>query len=298
VGGTADFRERYGPWAVVAGASEGTGRSFARALAAKGLSTLLLANGGPLEETADEIRRDFRTECRTAWINLARHEAFGEVLASAGAREIGLYVANAGADPHGAWFHERPVGDWLDLVRLNIMTTLQASHYFGGLMRERGRGGLLIVNSGACYGGGAMLATYTAVKGFQLNLAESLWSELRPFGVDVLTVVLGKTDTPAYHRLQAKMGMPSDDNLASPDAVAEEALRRLPFGPVHNFGLADEAPGFISASAATRRERVLALDAAIEAGFGKPPGRAAPVHGDAGAGPPAAPRREGGGLTV
>ena len=60
------LRERYGPWAVVAGASEGTGRSFARALAAQGVATLLIANGGPLEETAEGIRRDFGVECRTA----------------------------------------------------------------------------------------------------------------------------------------------------------------------------------------------------------------------------------------
>jgi short-subunit dehydrogenase len=275
------FRERYGPWAVVAGASEGTGKAFARALAAKGLSTLLVANGGPLEETAEEIRRDFDVECSTAQIDLSRPDAFGEILAAAGPREIGLYVANAGADPHGARFHDRGVGDWLDLVRTNVMTTVQACHHFGGLMRERGRGGLVIVNSGACYGGGATLAIYTAVKGFQLNFAESLWSELRPYGVDVLTVVLGKTDTPAYHRLQAKKGMPSDRNLASPDAVAETALARLPFGPAHNIGLADDEAGFLPASAAARRERVLALDAAIEAVFGKAPRSATPFLAEA-----------------
>lgn len=281
MGGAADFRERYGPWAVVAGASEGTGRSFARALAARGLSTLLLANDGPLEETAEEIRREFHTECRTARIDLSRPEAFGEILAAAGGREVGLYVANAGADPHGARFHDRGVGDWLDLMRLNLMTTVQACHHFGGLMRERRRGGLLIVNSGACYGGGSMLAIYTAVKGFQLNFAESLWSELRPHGVDVLTVVLGKTDTPAYHRLQAKKGMPSGTDLASPDAVAEVALDRLSFGPAHNVGLADDDAGFLSASAAARRTRVLALDAAIETVFGRPPARAETLHSEA-----------------
>jgi short-subunit dehydrogenase len=280
------FRERYGPWAVVAGASEGVGRSFARALAAKGLSTLLIANGGPLEETAEEIRRDYGTECLAARIDLSSPAAFAEIRAAAGARDVGLYVANAGADPYADRFHDRAVGDWLDLVRLNVMTTTEACHHFGGRMRGRGRGGLLIVNSGACYGGGGMLAIYTAVKGFQLNLAESLWSELRPYGVDVLTVVLGKTDTPAYHRLQARKGMPSDPKLASPDAVAETALARLPSGPVLNFGMADEEAGFLPESAADRRARVLAIDAAIEAGFGKPPAPATPIQAEAsGSGP-------------
>jgi short-subunit dehydrogenase len=230
---------------------------------------LLIANSGPLEAAAAEIRRDFGVECLTARVDLSRPEAFAEIAAAAGPREVGLFVANAGADPHGARFHDRGVADWADLIRINIMTTVQACHHFGGLMRERRRGGLLLVGSGACYGGGARLAIYTACKAFQLNFAESLWSELRPYGVDVLTVVLGKTNTPAYHRLQAKLGMPSAVDLALPDAVADEALARLPFGPVHNFGLADEEASFLPASAAARRERVLAIDAAIEAGFGK-----------------------------
>jgi NAD(P)-dependent dehydrogenase (short-subunit alcohol dehydrogenase family) len=100
-------------------------------------------------------------------------------------------------------------------------------------------------------------------------MSESLWSEFRPYGVDVLSIVLGQTDTPAYHRLQAKKGMPSARNLASPDEVARTALARLPHGPVHNFGLADNDTGGLPASAKTRRERVLMMDAAIERLFGK-----------------------------
>jgi short-subunit dehydrogenase len=275
------FRERYGPWAIVAGASEGVGRSFARAIAAHGVPSLLIANDGPLEEAAAEIRSEFGVECRTAWIDLAKPEAFAEIAAAAGATEIGLYVANAGADAHGARFHDRPVRDWLDLIRLNVLTTAQSCHYFGGLMRERGRGGLLLVNSGACYGGCGSLATYTAVKAFQLNLAESLWSELRPHGVDVLTLVLGQTDTPAYHRLQARKGMPSGPNLAAPDAVAELGLERLPHGPVCNWGLEDADAGHLPASAATRRGRVVAIEAALEKVFGKTTASAGSLGGEA-----------------
>lgn len=269
------FRQRYGPWAIVAGASEGTGRAFARAIAAEGVACLLVANSGPLDQTAEEIRRDFGVDCRTAHIDLARPEAFGEIVAAASGLEVGLYVANAGADPYGVGFHDRPVADWLDLIRINVTTTVEACHHFGGLMRERRRGGLLLVNSGACYGGGGQLAIYTAAKAFQLNLSESLWSELRPYGVAVLTLVLGKTDTPAYHRLQARKGAPSSSDLAPAEAVAALGLARLAHGPVCNWGLDDADAGQLLASAKTRRERVLAIDAAIAAGFAAGPPRAA-----------------------
>lgn len=268
---TMSFRDRYGPWAVVAGASEGTGRAFARAIAARGVPSLLIANDGPLEEAAAEVRQDFGVECRTARIDLSGPKAFDTVAAAAEDLEIGLYVANAGADPYGERFHDRPIEDWLGLVGVNVIAAARACHHFGGRMRARGRGGLLLVNSGACYGGTGTLATYTATKAFQLNLAESLWSELRPFGVDVLTLVLGQTDTPAYHRLQARKGMPSGPNLAAPDAVAELGLARLAQGPVCNWGLQDATSGFLHASAAARRERVAALDTALERVFGPSP---------------------------
>jgi short-subunit dehydrogenase len=264
-----DFRRRYGPWAIVAGASEGTGRSLAREIAAKGLSCILIANGGPLEAVGEEIRRESGVDCVTAYIDLASPGAFDQMVSVTADREIGLYVANAGADSHGAHFIERDVSDWVDLIHINIVTTVQSCHHFGQSMIERRRGGLLIINSGACYGGGSRLALYTACKAFQLNLCESLWSEFRPHGVDVLSMVLGQTDTPAYHRLQAKKGMPSSPNLASPDDVARIALARLPHGPVHHFGLQDEERGHLPDSACTRRERVLSMDAAIGKVFGK-----------------------------
>ena len=263
------FQEKYGPWAIIAGASEGTGRSFSRAIAARGVHCIMIANGGPLEQEAAAIRSEFGVEVVTALIDLSRPDSFGQILAAAGSREIGLYVSNAGTDPFGSRFHDKPVTGWLDIIGVNIGTMVQSAHHFGGQMRQRGHGGLLMVNSGACYGGGDRLAIYTACKAFQLNFCESIWTELRKWGVDVLTLVLGKTDTPSYHRLQERKGMPSDSKLASPDAVAEEGLSRLPFGPVHNFGMADDQMGYAPFSAAQLRARVLAMDKAIAEGFGK-----------------------------
>ena len=104
------------------------------------------------------------------------------------------------------------------------------------------------------------MAVYSATKAFTLCLAEGLWAELRPFGVDVLTLVLGRTDTPAFRKLLAEKGMPMPKDIASPDEVAEVALARLPHGPVHNWGVADEVAGYAPNSAAARRERILMID--------------------------------------
>jgi len=262
-----EFKERYGPWAVVAGASEGIGRSFALSLADRGVSSILIALDGPLEEVAEEVRAR-GVEAMTARIDLAAPDAFERIAEAAEGKEVGLYVANAGGDANASRYLDIEAEAWLRLARVNIMTTMQACHHFGSRMRERKRGGLLIVNSGGCYGGGSFLVTYNASKAFLLNFAEGLWAELRPHGVDVLTIALNVTDTPNLRRILAKSGVPVPEDAASPDEVAKVALAKLPDGPVQNWGHDEDDPGFAGISAATRREKVLQMDAGASRIYG------------------------------
>lgn len=259
-----EFGERYGPWAVIAGASEGTGRSFGCQLAAKGINCVLVAKDGPLEETAAEIRREYGVEVVTATVDLARPDAAERIFAAVGNREVGLFINNAGADWFGERFLEVDVDGWLDLAHINIDTMLRCAHRFGAEMRRRRRGGILIVNSGAAYGGSKYLAIYCASKAFQLNFAEALWSEMRPYGVDVCTVVLGRTNTPGYHKRRASKGITvSDAGLASPDEVAALGLARLPHGPIANWGQEDDEDGYLAYSAAKRREKVIVMETLV-----------------------------------
>lgn len=264
------FAERYGPWAVVLGASEGTGREFARQIAAQGVPSLLIARReGPLRALAEEIHRESGVECLTLTIDLAATDAADRIAAAAGRREIGLLVSNAGSDPHGAFFLDRELSAWTELVQRNVMTMMQCVHHFAAPMRSRGRGGLLLVNSGACYGGGSALGPYCGSKAFTLCFAEALWAELRPHGVEVLTLVLNRTDTPALRALLEEKGMPFPEGIASAAQVARVGLERLPHGPVHNWGQADEEAGMAIGSAAARRARVLAIDRITGQLFGR-----------------------------
>jgi short-subunit dehydrogenase len=264
------FADRYGPWAVVAGASEGTGRAFARKIALSGVPFVLLARRKePLIELAEEIRAESGLQCATATVDLAAPDAFEQIVAATGAREVGLFVSNAGADPHGAHFLDRDITVWLDLIQRNVTTVARCCHYFGGLMRKRGKGGLLLVNSGACYGGGSYLATYSATKAFTLCFGESLWGELRRHGVDVLTLIMHMTDTPALRTLLAEKGLPLPPSAASAEAVAEIGLARLPHGPVHNWGAEDDVRGYAPLSAQERRARVLAIEESSKRVFGE-----------------------------
>jgi short-subunit dehydrogenase len=269
------FADRYGPWAVIAGASEGTGRAFAQQIAASGVSCILIARReGPLKELADQIRAKGGVakggvECVTAAIDLAKPDACDRIAATVGAREVGLFVSNAGADPNGARFLDRDVSVWRELVRRNVLTMMECCHQFAGPMRSRRKGGLLLVNSGACYAGASFLATYSASKAFDLCFAEGLWAELRAHGVDVLSLVLGMTDTPAFRALLAAKGLPVPPGIATPEAVAQIGLAQLPHGPVYNWGQTNDVAGYAPNSPDQRRARILAIDASSKHVFGE-----------------------------
>lgn len=264
-----EFAARYGPWALIAGASEGTGASFARQLAEKGLNLIIVARReGPLDGLAQELRAAHGIECVTASIDLSVEDATRQLLAAADGREVGLLILNAGADPNGSLFLDTEVPNWDALIMRNVITVTRALHAFAAPMRDRGRGGLMVVGSGACYGGLPGINVYAATKAFDLVLSEALWAEMEPHGVDVLSFVLGRTDTPAHRELMEARGIAVPDGLADPDEVARLGLERLPFGPVCNWGEADDEAKMSASSAAQRRERIRRI-AAISAAYAK-----------------------------
>ncbi len=263
------FAEKYGRWALITGASEGTGAAFALRLADAGLNLILVARReGPLDELAAAVRRK-GAECVTASVDLSRRDASDHVIAAAAGREVGLFIANAGADTNGSMFFDKNADNWEALINLNVITTMRNCHHFGKAMRDRGKGGMILVGSGACYGGLNGLGVYCGSKAFDLCFGEGLWAELRHDGVDVLNLILGRTDTPAHRRLMERNGQTADSNLASSDDVARIGLEQLPHGPVYNWGSNNDVPGFAPSSPDTRRARIIAVEQASGAYTGK-----------------------------
>jgi hypothetical protein len=241
---TRSFAGQYGPWALVAGASEGIGAAFARRIAAAGVNVALLArNPEPLDALAGELRGTTGVEVRAASVDLTSPTLLDDLAPLTDGIDVGLLVYNAGAVHSVKFFVERPVEDALQLVDLNCRGPVLLVHRFGGAMAARGRGGIVMLTSMSAACGGAYIATYSATKAFDLVLAESLWIELGQRGVDVLSVVAGLTDTPAMRR----SGAVTDDSPMPPmdaDDVAAEALAALGTGgPVLVAGAANREAG-------------------------------------------------------
>jgi short-subunit dehydrogenase len=235
------FTQRYGPWALVAGASEGVGSALAEALAECGLDVVLVARRqAVLADVAAGISERTGARTRTLAIDLAEPDASSRIFDAVADIEIGYVAYCAGADPAYRPFLDQAITSAEALVRRNCVVPMQLVHHFSAAMVERGRGGVLLFSSGAGLVGMPNTAVYGGTKAFDLVLAEGLWAELKPHGVDVLGLVLGETDTPALRRLRAERGLSGPDqparNATPVSFVVDVAMKHLANGPTRMVG--------------------------------------------------------------
>jgi uncharacterized protein len=224
--------EKYGPWALIAGGSEGVGAEFARLLAHAGLNLVLVARtAAALEQTAN-LCRGTEVEVRTVQADLSASDACTGIAAATDGLEVGLLILVAGANTHSHEFLDGDLAEFQRVINLNVSTPLALVHHYGQAMRARRRGGIVLLGSLAGYLGSARHTVYGGVKAFTRIFGEGLWLELREHGVDVLDLVLGVTRTPAMERVGLNFDAPGVV-VAEPADVAREGLEWLGRGPVH-----------------------------------------------------------------
>lgn len=213
------FTDRYGPWALIAGASEGIGAAFARALAVRGLDLVLAARR---PEPLAALAADLPTRAVPVVADLAAPEGLDAVCAATEGREVGLVVANAAYVPTGPFVDTAPT-DLDRALAVNCVAPLRlARHHLPGMVARR-RGGVIVMSSLTGLQGSPGLATYAATKAFGAVLAEGLWAEVRGQGVDVVTCVAGAVATPGLARATRREA----PGTVAPEVVVEATLRAL-----------------------------------------------------------------------
>jgi uncharacterized protein len=269
------FATKYGPWALVAGASDGLGAAFAAGLAERGVNVVLLARRqSVLDQVAADINSRTSVETRTLAIDLAEPGAASAIAAATSDIEIGFLVYCAGADPNYQPFLANPIEAAEAMVQRNCMVPMQLCHHFAPGMVERGRGGIVIFGSGAGLAGGSNMVAYGASKAFDMVFAEALWAELHDKGVDVVGLILGKTDTPALRELEHSRGQIGSRDEVPPgsvpvDDVIAEAFDNLTNGPTWFVGDVMRAAEQLTSSL-TRNQTVEMFAQAAAAAMGPP----------------------------
>ena len=222
------FLENYGSRALILGGSEGIGASFADQLASLGFDlTLIARNVARLDDAARKLRGKHGIEVDTQAIDLTSPDAGERLAGIIASHEYGLVVYNAGATHGGSLFLDQPLQNSLDLVALNCVGPITVAYHALGPMRERGRGGLILLSSMSALVGTGYVAAYSATKSFDLVFAEGLHWEMARSGVDVLCVIASLTDTPAMVRSGLLLDAMPEYVAMDPADVAQGGLAAL-----------------------------------------------------------------------
>jgi len=221
------LRSQYGPRALIAGAAVGLGAEYARQIAAHGLDLVLLdRDAETLRATAHEIHSRHGVQTVAITVDLARSDLVDVLRAQGADAGIGLLVYNAAVGTVAPFLELQPA-HCDTMVDVNCRAPLRLVHALAPAMVSRGRGGVILMSSLSGNVGSAQLAVYAASKAFALVLADALWAELHPQGVDVLAVQPGSTRTPGWLSSQ-----PAGDDMQGlpvmePADVVREALAAL-----------------------------------------------------------------------
>lgn len=230
--------QSYGPVAFITGAASGIGAAFARQLAREGLALVLVdRDAAGLTALGVELRAITGVTVDERAGDLTDAGFLQELTRLADTREVGLVVHSAGITSMGE-FLTMPLEPQLKAVELHVAVTARLVHAFGRPMRERGRGGLVLLSSNSAILRAPFVANYAATKAYTLALSEALYEELREQGVDVLGLVPGMTDTPLFAASQPMMGR-ARSFMQTPDDVVTGALVALGRQPVYISSASD-----------------------------------------------------------
>lgn len=219
---TSRIAQRYGPWAVVTGASDGIGQAFARYLATEGLSLVLVARREEaLAALAAELQQAAGVQCRVVALDLSALSASAQLADATADLDVGLLVAAAGFGTSGPLL-SAPLAAEADMTDLNCRAVMAQAWHFGQRLARRGRGGVVFMSSLLAFHGTPRAANYAATKAYVQTLAEGLRVEWAPLGVDVIASAPG----PIRSGFAARANMQMSGALHA-EVVARVTMRAL-----------------------------------------------------------------------
>jgi len=216
------FPNRYGSYAVVTGASEGIGQSFAEELAKAGMNVVLVARRQDrLNTLAQELEGKYKVMCPVIVADLSSTEQLEGLLQITGKLDVGLLICNAGFGTAGN-FLDADIQAELNMLNVNCTAVTRLIHHFGRKFKIKGVGGVILLSSIVATQGVARSANYAATKAYVHTLGEGLQEEWHGHGLDLLIVAPGPVETGFAQRSNMRLG-----KTASPEVVARESLQAL-----------------------------------------------------------------------
>jgi short-subunit dehydrogenase len=217
------------PLAVITGASSGIGYELARQFAEHGFDLLVAAEDSDIEQAATALDRDGAVTVHPVRVDLATYdgvEALYQAITATG-RPVDAIALNAGRGIGGDFARETDLRDELNVIDVNVTSTVHLAKRVVPDMVDRGAGRVLFTSSIAATMPGTYQAVYNASKSFVQSFALALRDELRDTGVTVTALMPGPTDTEFFDRadmLDTRVGAGDKDD---PAVVAKQGFEAL-----------------------------------------------------------------------
>ncbi len=222
----SSWKERYGEWALVTGASVGIGEEFCLQLAEKGMNIISVARREELlKELGEELTTKFDVQTREVAVDLIKDDAAERIEEAVSDLKVGLLINNAGFGQLGT-FHKNSAQRDDEMIRLNCLTPVALTHKFLPKMVERERGGVIFLASTSAYQATPYFSVYGATKVFNLHLGEAIWAEYRKKGIDIMALSPGYTNT-EFQKSAGVTEVRSGVLWTTPDKVVATALKNF-----------------------------------------------------------------------
>jgi uncharacterized protein len=216
-------------FAVVTGASSGIGYELARQFAEHGWDLLIAAEDEEIEQAATDLRRDGQNQVQAVRVDLATYDGVEELYRAirATGRPVDAVAINAGRGIGGDFTRQTPLEDELNVIDVNVTSTVHLAKRVLPDMVERNAGRVLFTSSIASMMPGTYQAVYNASKSFVQSFAEALREELKDTDVSVTSLMPGPTDTNFFHRADMDDTPVGSSSKDDPAVVAKQGFEAL-----------------------------------------------------------------------
>jgi short-subunit dehydrogenase len=194
-------RSKFGPWAIITGASSGIGKEFARQLAGEGFNLVLVARRVLLlNQVGAELSNEFKILYRAIEADLSKEIAIKKIAEETEDLEVGLLISNAGTGNVRKFFSAKD-SDHKDILLLNATSHLSLTHHFGKKMLQRNKGGILLTGAMGATDGVPYMANEAGTKAYIQSLGKSLHTELKETGIHITVLITSPTETTVFSKL-------------------------------------------------------------------------------------------------